>query len=71
MILRLASGSLTPARALEEALLRVDADHAHAQVLGEGTHHLVALIEAQQPVVDEHAHQLCADRTVQQGGDDR
>src|SRR4029077_3903408 len=51
--------------------LRVHPDHLDAEVLREGAHDLVALTEAQQPVIDEHAHQLPADGPVQQGGDHR
>ncbi len=53
----------------EEARLRVDADDAHAEVLREGAHRLFAFAQAQQAVVDEHAHQLIADGALQQGGD--
>jgi hypothetical protein len=56
-------------RALQEALLGVDADHAHAHVAGEGGHDLIALAEAQQAVVDEDAGELVADGPVQQRGD--
>ena len=55
----------------EEALRRVDADHADAEVRREGFHDLVALPEPQQAVVDEHAGELVADRAVQERGDDR
>ncbi len=40
-------------------------------MLGEGAHDLLALAEAQQAVVDEHAGQLVADRPVQQRCDHR
>src|SRR3546814_4064832 len=53
------------------AIARVDADHAHAHVLGHGRHHLVAFLPAQQAGVDEYAGQLVADRPVQQRGNDR
>ena len=42
----------------------------HAHVLRERLHHLVALAEAQQAVIDEHAGELVADRAMQQRGDD-
>ena len=71
MILRLASGSVDAGERREEALLGVHADHPHAQVLREGAHHLVALAEAQQAVVDEHAGELGADGPVQQRRDHR
>src|SRR3546814_828876 len=56
---------------VEVAIARVDADHAHAHVLGHGRHHLVAFLPAQQAGVDEYAGQLVADRPVQQRGNDR
>ena len=71
MILRFASGSATPGERVEEARLGIDADDAHAEMLGEGAHDLVAFAEAQQAVIDEHAHELIADGAVQQGGDHR
>ena len=40
-------------------------------LLAEHLHDLVALVGAQQAVVDEHADQLVADRRVQQRRDDR
>ena len=66
MILRLASGSVTPRERGEIALAGVDADDLHAEVPREHVHHLVALVVAQQAVVDEHAGQLLADGLVQQ-----
>jgi hypothetical protein len=53
----------------EEALLRVHPDDAHAQVLRESRHHLVAFAEAQQTVVDENTYELIAYGFVQQSGD--
>ena len=41
------------------------------EVAPEGLLHLFGLALAQQPVVDEHAHQLVADRLVHQRGGDR
>jgi hypothetical protein len=67
MILRLRSGSL---QRIEEPCLGVDADHLHAHVLRERFHHLVAFAQAQQAVIDEHADELLADRTMQQRADD-
>ncbi len=43
----------------------------HPEVLREGAHHLVTFGEAQEPMVDEHAHQLIADGAMQEGGDHR
>ncbi len=51
--------------ALEEAVLGIHPDDINAHVLGEGRHHLVALVQAQQAVVDEHADQSVADCPVQ------
>ena len=70
MILRLRSGSALALQRVEEARFGVDANHAHAHVLRERLHHLVAFAEAQQAVIDEHADQLLADRTMQQRADD-
>ena len=71
MILRLASGSATPASASKKRSARVDADHVHAHVLGHRRHDLVAFLPAQQAGIDEHAGQLLADRAMQQRGHDR
>src|SRR5690606_10280106 len=50
----------------EKALLGVDADDAHAHVLRERLHDLIALAEAQQSMIDEHASELISDRAMQQ-----
>ncbi len=55
-----------PGQFAQEQILGVDPDHLHAHVLGEGGHHLVALLVAQQAVVHEHAGELVADGPVQQ-----
>ncbi len=49
----------------EKAILGVDANHLDPQMLGEGRHHLVRLVQAQQTVVDEDAGELVADGAVQ------
>ena len=41
-------------------------DDSHAEVRSESLHHLIAFAEAQQPMIDEHAGELIADRLVQQ-----
>jgi hypothetical protein len=41
------------------------------QLAGEHVHHHVALVQAQQAVVDKHAGQLVADGAVDQGRGDR
>ena len=53
----------------EVAVGGVHLDHPHAQVLGEGGHDLLGLLEAQQAGVHEHAGELVADGLVQQRGD--
>ena len=69
--LRLASGSETPREPREEALLGVDRDERHLEVVAERGDHLVALVLAHQAVVDEHAGQLVADRAVDEQRGDR
>src|SRR5690606_5510562 len=54
----------------EELLLRVDANHVDAEMLAEHGHHLIALAEAQQAMIDEHADELIADRRMEQRRDD-
>ena len=56
---------------LEEALRRVDADDVDAEVFGKRLHDLIAFAVPQQPVIDEHANKLIADRLVQQRRYDR
>ena len=51
--------------------MRLYPDHAHAQTLGEDLHHLIALTQSQQSVIDEHAGQLLTDRPLQQRRHDR
>ena len=55
---------------LQEALLGVHGDERHLERVAERAHDLLALVLAHQPVVDEHARQLVADRAVhEQRGD--
>ena len=54
----------------QEALRGIHADDFHAQVLREGAHDLIALPQAHQAMIHEHAHQPIADRQVQQRGHD-
>jgi hypothetical protein len=49
MILRLASGSLTPASAAQELARRIDVDHLARQVAGEHVHHLLASFRRSRP----------------------
>ncbi len=55
-----------PGERSEVARRGVHTDHAHAEVLREGMHHLVTLVEPQQAVIDEHADELFADRPMQE-----
>ena len=71
MILRLASGSTTPASLVRNfsdasTVTETDAGGGHVVAL-----HLLALTLAQQPVVDEDARELVADGTVHEGRGDR
>ena len=68
--LALALGIGLALQRLEKALLCVDADDAHAHVLRERLHDLIAFVEAQQAVIDEYAGELIADRPMQQRADD-
>ncbi|CAM2159526.1 Cytosine deaminase [Paraburkholderia tropica] len=49
-----------------ERLARIDVNHLHAEVVREHRHDLFGFVQAQQAVIDEHAGQLVADRTMQQ-----
>ena len=64
MIFRFSSGSLTPSSAVEEALRGVDDLQPHAGRGDEVALDLLGLSLAQQPVVDEDAGQLVADRPL-------
>jgi hypothetical protein len=55
----------------QELALGAHADHLDAHVLREHLHHVIALVQAQQAVVDEHAGQLLADGAREQRGDHR
>ena len=71
MILRLASGSSTPASAFEEQILSFDMDQRDVVGPAEQRHHLLGLAEPQQTVIDEYAGELIADRFMDQHGGDR
>ena len=66
MILRFFSGIGLALQRIQKTALGVHADHLHAHVLGEGRHHLIAFVEAQQAVVHENAGELLADGAMQQ-----
>ena len=55
----------------EEPLLRFDVHERNAEVAGERLHDLLRLVLAQQPVVDEDARELVADRLVHEQRRDR
>ncbi len=71
MILRLVSGSETPASFVEEALLGVDGDERDVEVVAERRDDLVALVLAHHPVVDEDAGELVTDGAVHEQRGDR
>ena len=71
-IFRFSSGSSTPSRRRQEALLRLDVHERHVEVTAEGLHDLLGLVLAEEAVVDEDARELVADRLVhEQRGDGR
>jgi len=51
----------------QEQIAGVHANHLRMQLAGEHLHHHVALVQAQETMVDEHAGQLVANRTMDQG----
>ena len=67
MILRFASGSVTPASAPEELVGGVDDHQVHAGRRDEVAFDLFGLTLPEQAVVDEHAGQLGADGALHQG----
>ena len=71
MILRLASGSSTPARRSRKSGAGVDRDQGDVEVAAEQLHDLLGLARPQQAGVDEHAGELIGDRLVQQQRGDR
>jgi hypothetical protein len=64
--LALALGIGHAGQARQEALLGVDRDQRHLELVAERGHDLVALVLAHQPVVDEHAGQLLAHGAIGQ-----
>ena len=69
--LRFSSGSIDAVEPREEPLLRLDVHERHVEVAAERLDHLLRLALAQQPVVDEHARELIADRPVHEQRRDR
>ncbi len=67
MILRFSSGSDDPGQCPEEALLGVDDDEVDPRRGDEVLLDLLGLARPQQPVVDEHAGELVADRLLHEG----
>jgi hypothetical protein len=55
----------------EETIGRIYTYHPHAEMVRKGVHHLVALVMAQQAMINEHASQLIAYCLVQQRRDHR
>ena len=64
MILRLASGSVTPASRSRKRSSASTCDERHLVVVAERGDDLLALVLAHHPVVDVHARELVADRLV-------
>jgi hypothetical protein len=60
-----------PGQRSQETLFGIDANNAHAEVLGERTHHLVAFTETEQSMIDEYTHELVTDRAMQERRNDR
>ena len=56
---------------VEETILRLHVHEVDLELLAERLLHLLGLAQAQQPRVDEHAHELIADRLVHERGRDR
>ena len=57
---------LDPGQRTQKTLTRVDADHAHAHVTGEGSHDLITFFISQQTGVHEYTGQLFTYGLVQQ-----
>jgi len=55
----------------EEAGSGIDVNDLDAEIAGEGLHHLLGFVEAQEPVINEHAGQLVTNRAMDQRCGDR
>ena len=71
IVLRLVSGSVTPASAAEEQGRGIAMHEPDVEAVAERAHHLLRLARAQQAVIDEDAGELLADRLVHQHRGDR
>ena len=71
MILRFCSGSVTPARRVEEQVGRVDEVERQLQLLAKRVEDLRRFVQAQQAVVHEDAREPVADGAVDQHRGDR
>jgi len=49
----------------QEALLGIHVHEIDVELVAERAHHLLGLIQTEQPMVHEHARQLVADSTMQ------
>ena len=52
----------------EKLFAGIDVNHLHAQIFCEHVHHHVGFVQSQQAVIDEHAGELRANRTMNQRG---
>ncbi len=66
MILRLASGSLTPASASRKRCFAFHVNDVQTEVVTKHVHDLLGFIQTQQTVVHEYAGQVFTDSAVQQ-----
>ena len=57
---------LDPFERREKALGRIDRDQLDPEVRAKGLLHLLALVQPQQPMIDEDARELRADRSMYQ-----
>jgi len=70
MILRLVSGSETPASSPRKQVARLHVDQGDVVVVAEQGHHLLGLVVAQQAGVDEDAGQLIANGLMDEDSGD-
>ena len=65
MILRLASGSDSPATIEREQVFSIDTDDFDTHVFSEHLHHLIAFMQTQETIIDKHTSELIANGFVQ------